>query len=196
MISLALSFAVITSLIGLMINMMRSQKAILSQEMSLSKAKQAIELINREIRPATEGSIIVVDASGNPAPQGNRVEFARMEIKNNPKLLPASAIELTPGDDGDFSTTWDNQLLFYIKATDQPSKALKIITGGVGTPDTGGAFKYLGATEPLAVRLRTGDSVSTATTSSNKIRQDNYSGRNMQGVDINITVGPRNALPN
>jgi len=173
---------VLLSLMGLMISVLRSQKGTLSQQISLYRAKQAIERINMQIRLSVQGTIRVINAAGNPAQQGNRVEFTR-----SGETIPA-AIQLTAGADGDFNTAWDNRLMYYAKASDN-SGAMEIARG-ISTPDANGAFTYRSATTPLTVRMRTGDIATTSTTVKDK--QDAMSGRGMQGVEINITVGPRN----
>lgn len=167
---------------GLFVTMLRSQKAVFNQEISLYRAKKAVERIDREIRLAqTAIPLRVEDSAGNAAQYGNRVEFTRSGEAT------ARAIELTGGADGDLKTAWDNKLIYYPNAASTGSP--EEIARGISAPSTSGTFTYMaGANSPLFVHLRTGDSVTSGT---DKVKQDAYSGRGMQGVDITITVAPR-----
>jgi hypothetical protein len=165
-------------LVSLSITVGRMQKGIYAQQMALKNARKAIETINREIRLA-KTPLRVVDANGDPAQAGNRVEFSRWGETT------VRSIELI-SDDNDLTTPWDNTLL-YDPDTSVSGDEVEV-TKGISAIQQGAAFRYTGATTPLVIKMRTGDPVGVEDTTAS----DAYSGPGMQGFEINITVGPRN----
>ena len=165
-------------LVSLSIMVGRMQKGIYSQQIALKNAKKTIETINREIRLA-KVPLRVVDANGNPVQAGNRVEFSRWGETT------VRSIELISHDD-DLATPWDNTLI-YDPDTSVSGDEVEV-TKGISAIQQGAAFRYTGATTPLIVKMRTGDSVRVENTQAS----DAYTGPGMQGFEINITVAPRN----
>lgn len=160
----------------------RGTKGIFFQQQSLKNAKNAIETINREIRLATT-PLQVFDANGNPASQGNRVEFQR------PGDAIVRAFEIEAGPDGDLGTPWDNVLVYDPDISTDENEVE--IARGVYPLNTVGAFVYSGATSPLVVQMRTGDPVGNLTPELETMSLT-QTGRGTQGMEINITVAPRN----
>lgn len=160
----------------------REHKGIFSQQFSVHEAKSAIETINREIRLATT-PLLVVDGTGAAVQQGNRVEFQRL----NDTVV--RAFELQAGADGDIALPWDNRLI-YDPDTSIDGDEIEVARG-IGPVEPAGAFTYSGATTPLVVRMRTGDPVGDLT-EEQEVQSRANTGRGTQGMEINITVGPRN----
>lgn len=175
-----ISSLVALAIMSLFLMSLKMDRSIFSQQRSLHDAKSAIETLNREIRLA-QAPLTVLDAAGNAADDGNRVEFGRTG-----EAPDARAIELV-SDDGDLTTPWDNRLIYDPDTTAAGDEQL-ICDMVSPTNATLTAFNYQNATTPLQVTLRTGDPVRAADTSAS----DAYTGRGMQGVEINITVAPRN----
>jgi hypothetical protein len=178
MIACFLSAAVAASLSGLTVLGLQIQKSILSQQVSLARAKRALERLNQEIRVAV-APLRVVDSEGNPVPQGNRVEFRHPGDARN------RAFELVSGDN-DFATPWDNQLIYDPNTTQAGDE--EVVTNWISPAAAAGAFAYQSALTPLVIRMRTGEPVGTANQAELKAR----TGAGLQGVEINITVAPRN----
>lgn len=172
-------FAIVAAgLVSLSIMVGRMQKSIYSQQMALKNAKKTIETMNREIRLA-KAPLRLLDANGNPAQAGNRVEFSRWGETT------VRSIELI-SDDDDFTTPWDNTLLYDPDITVGGDEVE--VTKSISPIQQGAAFRYTGATTPLTVKMRTGDPVGVEDTKAS----DAYTGPGMQGFEINITVAPRN----
>ncbi len=189
----AIGLTVSVGLVSLIVLGSRLHRSISYQEVSLGQTAPVIEKLNREIRMATTSSVPprVLDASGKPAQRGNRVEFARKG-----EAACTRAIELTSGD-GSFATTEDNELVFdpdtsnggdevvwarWVSPLEQDSE------GTMLDIENARAFSYNGPTTPVVIWMRVGDPVNIDDPDSN----DPMSGPGLQGVEINITVGPRN----
>lgn len=152
------------------------------QQQANQEAKLAIEAINREIRLAA-APLTVLNGAGQPAPQGDKVEFSRAGE------AAVRAIELLPGPDGDLATPWDNLLIF------DPDTAVAgdemTIARMIGRVDAAGIFQYAGAASPLIVSMRAGDPAGDITASL-AAESMTRTGRGTQSVEINIVVAPRN----
>lgn len=173
-----ISSAVAIALAALTITGCRMERSIFYQQASLKEAQSAIEGLNREIRLATT-PLRVVDDSGNAVPQGNCVLFSRLgEPPNQQSIRLVST-------DQKMMTPWDNTLVY------DPNRTVggdEVVLARWVTPlATAGAFQYSGATTPLVVWMRVGDPVGGDLKAANVV-----SGPGIQGVEINITVAPRN----
>lgn len=179
LIATAISALVGIAAVNLTIMSRRMEKSIFSQQRELSDARKAIETFNSQIRMATT-PLSVVDSSGNSATQGNRVLFAR-----NGEAAGKRAIELKSVD-SDMTTPGDNTLI-YDPDTSVANNEI-IVARMISTTDTAGAFRYVDSRSPLQTFLRVGDpSAGTGQAAANAA-----TGANWQGVEINISVAPRN----
>jgi len=189
----SIGLTVSIGLVSLIVLGSRLHRSISYQEVALNQTAPLIEKINRELRMATTQGVPprVIDASGVPALKGNRVEFSR-------RGEPAGkrSIELVSGD-GVFSTSNDNELVFdpdtsvagdeeiwghWVSPLEQDKD------GNMLSVENAHAFSYNGPTTPVTVWMRVGDPVVLEDPDVN----DRFSGPGVQGVEINITVGPRN----
>lgn len=189
----AIGLTVSIGLVSLIVVGSRLHRSISYQEVALSQTAPLIEKINRELRMATVQGVPprVIDASGVPALKGNRIEFAR---RGEP--AGSRSIELVSGD-GLFSTANDNELVFD---PDTSVAGDEVVWGRWVSPqeqdeegnllyvEEAHAFSYNGPTTPVTVWIRVGDPVVLEDPDIN----DRFSGPGVQGVEINITVGPRN----
>jgi hypothetical protein len=154
------------------------EKSIFFQQACLKEAQSAIEGLNREIRLATT-DMRVVDESGAPAPQGNCVLFSR---RDEPKYQRSIQLVST---DRDMLTPWDNTLVYD---PDRATAGDEVVLARWVTPlAAAGAFSYHDASTPLVVWMRAGDPVGGDLVAANAV-----SGPGIQGMEINITVAPRN----
>jgi prepilin-type N-terminal cleavage/methylation domain-containing protein len=192
MIAAAISSVVAFGLIGLIIMSQRILKSNFSQQLSIRNAKRSIDGmngINAELRMATT-DVRVFNNAGNQAQQGNRVTFNRPGEPQGRRQL-----RLNPGPDGDFFTPWDNFLEFDPDTSKNGDEV--IVSRNLSPSNSAGAFLYGGAGTPVVVQMRAGDPRprpgDTKTLSEEEILRANaHSGRGLQGVEINITVAPRN----
>lgn len=183
MIASGLSLILTTALGGLLYMTMRIDKSVFSQQSSLHQAKKAIEALNLEIRLATT-PLIVYDEDGNAADQGNRVEFSRSGEATT------RSFELISNDDN-MATPWDNTFV-YDPDVDTDDDEL-IVARGVAPVEPEGAFAYQGARTPLIALMRTGDWIPDDDDSLNMENQAHaQTGPGLQGVEINISIAPRN----
>ena len=161
----------------------RMFRSINYQQISLRNAKSAIETLNIELRYATT-PLRIEDSSGNPAIQGNRVEFTRSGETT------VRAFELV-SDDAFTSTPWDNRLVYDPDIDTSGDE--EIIAVDLIPFETTGSFRYTGASAPLIVQMRVGDPAVTQAQDAQLFEQANMrSGPGLQGMEINITVAPRN----
>ncbi|NQU45256.1 hypothetical protein HQ520_18390 [bacterium] len=175
LVAATLSIAVAIALAALIITVSRMNHSVLYQQQSLRQAKTAIERINIEIRRATL-PVRVVNPAGLPALQGNAIQFSRL---GEPPYQHSIRIV---SEDGDLMTPWDNALVYTPAGGDDEQIARWV------TPiEKNGAFRYSGATAPLTVWMRAGDPVDEDLNDASA-----RSGPGLQGVEINITVAPRN----
>ena len=178
LIATAIGAGVSVGLASLLVMSSRMQKSILTQQVCLSQEIKSLEALNREIRMAA-APLMVTDGGGGAAIQGNRVVFARMG-----EAAGRRAIALV-SDDDDLMTPGDNRLLFD---PDTGKSGDEVLLARNVTPlEAGGAFRYEGATRPLQVDVRLGDPASGATAQS-----DAATGAGTQGVEISISIAPRN----
>ena len=178
MIAFTLSVLVIGSVVGLALMAAKVHKSVFRQQIALCDAKRAIETINREIRLATT-PLRLVDADGNSVLRGNRVLFSR------PGETSVRSIELR-STDAEIKTPWDNTLVYDPNTAIQDDE--QEICRYISPSDTTDAFGYVSAATPLVVQMRTGDPVDPTVAGVS----DLYTGMDMQGFEINITVAPRN----
>jgi prepilin-type N-terminal cleavage/methylation domain-containing protein len=179
LIAMSISALVVLSAIGLTITTGRMGKSIFAQQRSLKDAKGGIERLNREIRLATT-PLSVLDAAGQPAMQGNTVAFARAgEAAGLRRFFLQS-------DDADLNTPGDNRLIYDPNVNQDGDE--QVVARTISPSDPLGAFSYEDATTPLVVQLRTGDSLDEDA----REESDRVTGVGMQGMEINITVAPRN----
>jgi hypothetical protein len=189
----AIGVTVSVGLISLIVLGSRLHKSISYQEVSLGQTAPLVEKLNREIRMAATRPVPprVIDASGKPALKGNRVEFSQKG-----EAPGTRAIELVSGD-GSFATIEDNQLVYdpdTSVAGDEEiwgrwvSPLEQNAAGDMLDIEDARAFSYNGPTTPVVIWMRVGDPVDISNPDSN----DSHSGPGLQGVEINITVGPRN----
>ncbi len=189
----AIGLTVSIGLVSLIVMGSRLHRSISYQEISLGQTAPVIEKLNREIRMATTETVPprVLDASGKPALKGNRVEFSRKG-----EAAGTRSIELVSGD-GSFATIEDNLLVYdpdtsaggdevvwsrWVSPLEQDGD------GNMCDIEDARAFSYGGPTTPVLIWMRVGDPVNIDDPESN----DGASGPGLQGVEINITVGPRN----
>lgn len=152
-------------------------KATFSQQRAIHDTKSITETLNREIHLAAT-PLAVFDEAGQPAPRGFRVDFSRPAEPGVTRR-----IELISGD-GDWMTALDNRLVFDPDITIDGNEVE--LARGITPIVAAGIFAYGGARTPLAVQLRRGDPVGGDADS------DLVTGRGVQGVEINLTVSPRN----
>ncbi len=159
----------------------RGGKAIRSQQRALREAQSAIEGINRAIRPAVV-PLRLLDGDGNPAAVGNTVEFGWLDEPLGRRLLRLESV------DADLATPWDNTLI-YDPDTTRDGDAVTL-AGWIAPADAAGAFAQ-NTGGSLAVRLRIGDPPAPATPAA-RAADTAVSGQGLQGIDITLTVTPRN----
>jgi hypothetical protein len=179
LIASAIMITVTVSLYSVAASVGRMEKSVFFQQRSIKDSRSVIENINREIRLAS-GTVQVYDTDGDPAARGNVVEFARAG-----EATGTRSFELISTDD-DLFTPGDNTLVFD---PDTGADGDEIVLATFISPaNESGAFAYTGATEPLLVNLRIGDPVfGDGIADANRV-----TGVNIQGVDINLLVSPRN----
>ncbi len=183
MIAAAVSMFVAVGAFSLTIMSGRLDKSIASQQRFMKDARRAIEWLNRELRVATTdvmSPISVYDDDGDAAVRGNRVEFSR---SGEAAGLRAFYLE---SDDDDMMTPWDNRL-FYDPNTGAAGDEI-LVSRDIAPVNPNGAFQYEGASEPVVIQMRTGDPAN----STNEQEDWANSGANLQGVEINIRIAPRN----
>lgn len=164
----------------------RMSRATFYEQMSIKHALAGIEGINREVRLATT-SLSVVDANGVPALQGNRFLFNR---KDEPSLGRSIAIV---SKDSNLLTAYDNTLVYDPDVTKSGDE--QVWAKWMTPIKSAGAFTYKGGTEPLVVEMRVGDpmqEVSGKQTPMEAAKNNAYSGPGVQGMEINVSVAPRN----
>lgn len=168
-----LSIAILTSTI------LSSQmaRATFSQQRAIHDTKSITETLNREIRLAA-APLAVFDADGQPAPRGYRVDFSHPAQPGVTRRF-----ELV-SDDGDWMTPLDNRLVFDPDITIDGDEVA--LATGITPSEAAGIFAYGGASTPLTVQLRLGDPAA------GDAESDLVTGRGPQGVEINLTVSPRN----
>ena len=154
------------------------------QQRSLRDAKASIEVLNQEIRLATT-PLTVLNSSGIPAQRGNRVQFRR----EGETTVREIRIEST---DADFQTPWDNRLIYdpdISTGGDEDIVAVNVIPFDL----VNGAFAYSGALTALQAQFRVGDPAITEADNATLFREANFrSGPGLQGVEVNISIAPRN----
>lgn len=183
LIASALSLIVSAALGGLLYMTMRIDKSVFSQQISLHQAKKAIEALNLEIRLATT-PLIVRDADGNIATDGNRVEFSR---SGDPTTRSFELIS----NDASMATPWDNTFV-YDPDVDTDGDEI-VVARGIAPVNPEGAFNYSGARIPLVALMRTGDWIPDGDDSLDMENQAHaQTGPGLQGVEINISIAPRN----
>ena len=185
MVAAAIGAMVTFSVASISIMVGRLHKSVFAQQHALHQATKAIEALNREIRAAS-APLLVFDDEGKPALQGNRVDFVRLNGAITRRITLISA-------DGDMATPWDNSLIFD-PDIDRPGDEI-VIAKGIAPTDPAGAFIYGGAQTPLTVRMRTGDPIVTGDDEASvalREKANTMTGPGLQGVEINITVAPRN----
>lgn len=175
----AISVLVAGSVMSLSTMTSRFGKGIFWQQRSLMDSKQVVEFINSEIRQATT-PLTVIAPDGNPGVRGNRVVYNR-----NGEAPGLRALEIISVD-GDFNTPEDNTLIF------DPNTSVagdEFVIATMNSPiDPDGVFRYVDATTPLEIDMRIGDPLDPdLLQESNRI-----TGYGLQGMEINITVAPRN----
>lgn len=166
------AFAMI-SMIALTVMVGRLSKSTNTQQISLRDAKNAIETINRQIRPSVT-PVLLIDPDNDR--WGNAVEFrhyAQTVIRR---------IELHPGEDGDYYTPWDNVLYLFPDVTKTTGR--EIIATRIAPIDPRGAFQYNGVVGALNVQLRIGDPLGEP--------HIYRTGVGIQGAEVNIAISPRN----
>jgi hypothetical protein len=173
-----ISAATAIALAALTITVSRMEKALFYQQLFLKRGQSAIEGLNREIRLSTT-PLRVVDESGNPVLRGNCVLFSRLG-----EAAYRRSIRLISTDEN-LMTPWDNSLVYDPDTTVAHNEV--VIARWVSPINGTGVFSYGGAMTPLAVRMRAGDPVGVNPRASNA-----HTGPGVQGVEINITVAPRN----
>lgn len=191
LIATGLSVLVSMALGGLLFMVMRIDKAVFAQQNALHQAKKAMEALNLEIRLATT-PLIVRDADGNPAAdsdgdgdvEGNRVEFSRLNEAT------VRSFELISAD-ASMASPWDNTFV-YDPDVDSEGDEIVVARGIAPVNDTG-AFEYAGGLTPLIALMRTGDWIPEGDESqSMEYAAQAATGPGLQGVEINITIAPRN----
>ncbi|MBN1865989.1 prepilin-type N-terminal cleavage/methylation domain-containing protein [Candidatus Sumerlaeota bacterium] len=168
MVAVAVSALVISGVLSVGLFVRKVYKATASQQLALYNAKKAIEVLNREIRRAQAP---LLNLNG----WGNRVEFRRFGEST------VRSLELVSSDD-DVTTPWDNSLVYDPNTATSGDEVT--IAENIAASTAQGAFNYASGNRPLVVRMRAGDPVD------DEARQ--LTGPGVQGVEINITVGPRN----
>ncbi|MCE5231157.1 hypothetical protein LLG95_16395 [bacterium] len=166
-------------LMSLTIYSSRVGRSIAIQQQAIRNGRAAIEGINQAVRPSNV-PLRVRDGGGNAAASGNLVELAWPG-----EDLGKRTIRLV-SDDGNLQTPWDNRLV-YDPDTAQAGDEVVLARWVTPIPNQS-IFTYNGANSSLAVRMRIGDSLDPAMTTVN----DSRSGSGMQGVEIDVTVAPRN----
>lgn len=164
---------VMISLISFTVMVGRISKSTNSQQISLRDAKSAIEMINRQLRPAVS-PVTLIDPDNDR--WGNAVEFVHYGETVRRR------IELHPGADGDYFTPWDNVLYYHPDVTQAAGR--EIIATRIAPVDPRGAFQYNGVVGALNVRMRIGDPIGQTHTY--------RTGVGVQGAEVNIAISPRN----
>jgi type II secretory pathway pseudopilin PulG len=183
LITSALSVLVAAALGSLIFMVMRIDKAVFAQQNALHQAKKAIESLNLEIRLSTT-PLIVLDADGNGATEGNRVEFSRL----NEAVTRSFELVST---DASIATPWDNRFI-YDPDVDVDDNEI-VVARGIAPVNPGGAFSYAGGSQPLIAVMRTGDWIPDDDGSLDMENQAHAAtGPGLQGVEINISIAPRN----
>lgn len=178
-----LSVLVSAALGGLIYMSLRIDKSVFAQQNSLHQAKKIIESLNLEIRLATT-PLVVRDADGNASTDGNYVEFSRLNEAT------VRSFELITTDES-IATPWDNRFV-YDPDIDTANDEV-IIARGVAPVNDTGAFTYSGARAPLVALMRTGDWIPDDESSfAMEYAAHAQTGPGLQGVEINITIAPRN----
>ncbi len=196
----ALSVIVSASLLGLIIMAQRTLKPEFSQQMHTKYAKTAVEQISNAIRGASVSSIQVYNDAGAIATTGNRVDFANPGEANGRRR-----IRLNNGADNNAATPWDNTLTIDFDTSTASTVDVTIpwVTQTTFNNAIAPLFTWTNAFNPLSVRLRVGDPTgnNTSATVVNPDGGGNYNnaalcdartGRGLQGVDVTISVAPRN----
>jgi len=167
-----------TGMVVLTVMAVKIHRTSYYQQFSLLEARKAIESINDEVRLAT-APLRVIDDSWNGAIQGNGVLFGHVGEPSNQRLLRLESV------DEDMMTPQDNRLIYdpNTSVTGDEIEVARWLT----PIEADGAFTYDGATTPLVVWMRAGDPVGDA-----EGTVDHITGPGTQGVEINITVAPRN----
>ena len=168
MVALVVASLVIAGVLSVSLMVRKTYKAISSQQMALYRAKKSIELLNREIRRA-EAPLLSLNG------WGNSVDFC---YYNETTVRRISLIS----EDEDISTPWDNSLVYDPNIATSGGEI--VVATGLAPATANGAFNYSGGNTPLVVRMRVGDPVGNASVQ--------HSSLGVQGVEINITVAPRN----
>jgi prepilin-type N-terminal cleavage/methylation domain-containing protein len=182
MVAVSIGSLVSVGLASLLVMSARMQKSIMTQQLALRQVMKGIEGLNREIRMASV-PLQVTDADGAVAVQGNRVLFSRLG-----EPAGRRSIELV-STDSDFMTAADNRLVLDPDTTKSGDEI--VLARGVTPLSSAGAFRYEGTMAPLQAQMRVGDPVSGATAAS-----DAATGYQMQGLEINISIAPRNDSSN
>ncbi len=183
MITSGLSVLVSAALGSLIFMVMRIDKAVFAQQNALHQAKKAIEALNLEIRLSTT-PLIVLDADGNNALEGNRVQFSRLNETTT------RSFELISTDDS-IATPWDNRFVYDPDVATDDDEI--IVARGIAPVNAGGAFSYAGGSQPLNALMRTGDWIPDDDDSEDMENQAHAAtGPGLQGVEINISIAPRN----
>lgn len=186
MIASGLSLILTTALGALLYMTMRIDKSVFNQQNALHQAKKAMEALNLEIRLATT-PLNVLDADGNPAQEGNRVEFQRV---GDEAAGVTRSFELVDND-GNMASPWDNRFV-YDPDIDEDDDEI-IVARGIAPVNDEGAFAYQGGRNPLMVLMRTGDWIPDDDDSLDMEYQARAAtGPGLQGVEINIAISPRN----
>jgi prepilin-type N-terminal cleavage/methylation domain-containing protein len=157
----------------------RMEKSVASQQRALADAQKIVENLNTQIRMAAT-PLSVVDAAGNPATQGNRVVFARDGESAGKRAFELKSV------DSDMTTPGDNTLI-YDPDTSKAGDEIKL-GRMISATDSAGAFRYVDSRSPLQTFLRAGD----PSAGSGQADANARTGANWQGVEINVSVAPRN----